>query len=569
MRGTSLYKTSIGVASMAMLVGTLFTAMPASASSPSAPVTAPIFTNTDSVSAYVWTGAGNTDTFSTAANWEGNSVPTQNNYMLVLPCYDSGSTLKTSLKNDLGIAYSGIALKTSESDCKSLTLDEITFSNDAVIQRTSNTNYYPRLTIGSVEGAADSIIITPSIEISKELTTKKIDIYGYGIPSNLKVTEELNLHDGAYLYLNAINDNVKITAEGKSSIYITGGDKKSNSITLNNNQLRVSRKGTWDCDSGTCVQTITDTDSELTGAITLTGNSTYSVDYLAKLTLSGTIDGEGFALTPTSESTGDFNNATKSDNSDTKKGLQEFVATTIDIAAECKKNVSQSGSTVTGTSTRTYFTISREQVGELTEEANCSYGSIDANGLLRGNGTVGSLYLTENGVVAPGNSPGKITVLETLSMVLGTTYQAEILNKDNYDQLVVGQDFEDESNSGAVAVNIDKSTLSLSLLDGYEVHKGDTFTIIDNKSETAVKGTFDGLEEGAEVIIEGAVFKISYVGGDGNDVVLTAQNDSISPNAPNTGAKEIATKPIMAAVAGIAAVALFALTSKRRAASRR
>ena len=101
------------------------------------------------------------------------------------------------------------------------------------------------------------------------------------------------------------------------------------------------------------------------------------------------------------------------------------------------------------------------------------------------------------------------------------------------------------------------------------MHKGDTFTIIDNKSTTPVKGTFDGLAEGAEVIVNGAVFKISYTGGDGNDVVLTAQNESISPNAPNTGAKEMATKPMVAIVAAFAAIALFVIVSKRRVASRR
>jgi hypothetical protein len=58
-----------------------------------------------------------------------------------------------------------------------------------------------------------------------------------------------------------------------------------------------------------------------------------------------------------------------------------------------------------------------------------------------------------------------------------------------------------------------------------------TFTIIDNDDADAVTGTFDGLAEGSLVAVNvgtdlapvaGTIFRISYQGGDGNDVVLTA-----------------------------------------------
>ena len=47
-------------------------------------------------------------------------------------------------------------------------------------------------------------------------------------------------------------------------------------------------------------------------------------------------------------------------------------------------------------------------------------------------------------------------------------------------------------------------------------------TIVDNQTASAISGTFDGLAEGAEVSgINGSEWTISYVGGTGNDVVLT------------------------------------------------
>ncbi|GKQ37075.1 hypothetical protein ALMP_36140 [Streptomyces sp. A012304] len=54
-------------------------------------------------------------------------------------------------------------------------------------------------------------------------------------------------------------------------------------------------------------------------------------------------------------------------------------------------------------------------------------------------------------------------------------------------------------------------------------------TVLDHTGRTPVVGTFEGLKEGAEVKLADTVYRISYRGGDGNDVVLTA--DSASPSA--------------------------------------
>src|SRR5436190_10056712 len=57
---------------------------------------------------------------------------------------------------------------------------------------------------------------------------------------------------------------------------------------------------------------------------------------------------------------------------------------------------------------------------------------------------------------------------------------------------------------------------TLSLHDALPIY---SFTIIQNDTALPIQGTFDGLPEGA--IIDagglGTLFRISYVGGDGND----------------------------------------------------
>ena len=56
----------------------------------------------------------------------------------------------------------------------------------------------------------------------------------------------------------------------------------------------------------------------------------------------------------------------------------------------------------------------------------------------------------------------------------------------------------------------------------------------------AVSGTFSGLAEGATINLSGVVFTISYVGGDGNDVVLTVM---AVPAVPTTTTLTAAPNP--------------------------
>jgi VCBS repeat-containing protein len=88
------------------------------------------------------------------------------------------------------------------------------------------------------------------------------------------------------------------------------------------------------------------------------------------------------------------------------------------------------------------------------------------------------------------------------------------------------------SGDGATALSVaggltlDGTPLSLQLDAGYAPHLGDQLTLVDNDGTDAVVGTFAGLPEGAPMFLGGVLFRISYVGGTGNDVVLTRVNDS-------------------------------------------
>jgi hypothetical protein len=63
------------------------------------------------------------------------------------------------------------------------------------------------------------------------------------------------------------------------------------------------------------------------------------------------------------------------------------------------------------------------------------------------------------------------------------------------------------------------------------VPEGSILTIVDNDSGSPIGGTFGGLPEGANVSAGGQIFRISYVGGDGNDITLQA-SEAVSLEPP-------------------------------------
>ncbi|WP_316772401.1 autotransporter [Streptomyces sasae] len=62
-----------------------------------------------------------------------------------------------------------------------------------------------------------------------------------------------------------------------------------------------------------------------------------------------------------------------------------------------------------------------------------------------------------------------------------------------------------------------------------------SITLIDHSGTARTTGAFDGLREGTEVKLADTVYRISYRGGDGNDVVLTAKTAKATPKADTAG----------------------------------
>lgn len=144
--------------------------------------------------------------------------------------------------------------------------------------------------------------------------------------------------------------------------------------------------------------------------------------------------------------------------------------------------------------------------------------SVGAAGTLGGSGTVG--IITASGEVAPGTSPGTLTSSNVVFGASGT-FPVELNGTtpgSGHDQLNVRGT--NNLTGAALSVNV-----------GFSPTDGDEFRIINNDSGDAITGTFDGLPEGAVIPAGNYRFRVSYVGGTGNDVVLTMTNQFLKPGA--------------------------------------
>src|SRR5262249_5051633 len=140
--------------------------------------------------------------------------------------------------------------------------------------------------------------------------------------------------------------------------------------------------------------------------------------------------------------------------------------------------------------------------------------TLTGGAVLKGTGTIAGSVVNTAGTVAPGNSPGIITINGDYTQGSGGALNIEVQGTNpatpDFDQLIV---------NGAVSLD---GTLSVSLLNGFTPSVADSFKIIDNDGVDAVSGNFAGLPEGATFTVGVYNFSITYAGGTGNDVVLTA-----------------------------------------------
>lgn len=128
--------------------------------------------------------------------------------------------------------------------------------------------------------------------------------------------------------------------------------------------------------------------------------------------------------------------------------------------------------------------------------------TVSVAGLLTGSGTIGATTVQDGKV--------GLCALKTGNLLIngvGSQAVTEITSGSYGHIKVTG------------SVNLTQSSLSGSLT--YVPPAGSSFTLLENDGTDLITGIFSGLPEGSSVNLGTQIFNISYLGGTGNDVVLT------------------------------------------------
>ncbi|MGE0757563.1 MAG: autotransporter-associated beta strand repeat-containing protein, partial [Pirellulaceae bacterium] len=209
------------------------------------------------------------------------------------------------------------------------------------------------------------------------------------------------------------------------------------------------------------------------------------------------------------------------------------------------------GGTLTLTGGHSYGGVTTVAGGTLRVNGSLADGAasddvvVQSSASLGGTGSIqGQVRVAGGGELAPGVSPG-VETFGSLVFTVGSSFAVEIGGAvagngiTNHDQAVV---------SAAGSVTLNGATLNLSSFNGYVPLAGDEYVVVLNQSAGAVNGLFKagagiGLPAGTD-LTEGTVLsanflgsgrtaRITYAGGNGNDVSVVVDGGTVMVADPD------------------------------------
>lgn len=513
-----------------------------------------------------WDGGGGDNNMTTGANWDADTAPTAGDDLV----FPANVTNRTAVNNfTAGTSFNSITFSGAASADSTYTLSG---SNSMTLVAGIN---------NSMTGSASDI----DHEIAFPLALNGTQTF-QSANGNLTISGTLNTNTSAltitpgsgkfFIISGVISGSGAITKTGAGTLSLSGANTTySGAITASAGRVIVEHNSGLGATSGaTTISSGADLTigncSEMTVAenITLTGDSSNTSTPLGKLTTGAGCSGSGAdEIYGTAAVTGDITlsgNITLGSN----VTLAPLAATTTltgglsgDFAISLfsgygGKLVVNSSSNTSQTTNGTYTSPVKEVTLSDSLPSNTVFvagntvviltgtrGSmtIAAQATLKGTGTAANVTVADGGTIAPGLSPGCLTVSDltlagSLDVEIGGTTACT-----GYDQIIVNG-----------AVDLTDGSLALSLFDNYKPKVGEKYVIINNDGSDAIIGTFTDIAEGGTVTLSGYSFKVSYVGGDGNDVELT-----VLATPPATGFTLIKSNPLV--TAGLVIVAAFGI----------
>jgi len=231
--------------------------------------------------------------------------------------------------------------------------------------------------------------------------------------------------------------------------------------------------------------------------LTLTADQTFFNAAISRLEVSGSVDLNGHALT--------FFRGARFNISGTITGIGSLRFSESTAALFSGVGAFSGPTTVNQTTLQVQSTLP----GPVTVETSGNRTSV-----LSGTGTVGDVIVNDR--LVPGD------VISSAVPQFGTLHTGNLTLRDTAQTTFTI--FAAGSSSaldvtGTVHVG---GQLILAPRPGYQRGPADQFTLISNDGTDPVVGSFAGLPEGRSITVGSTLFRISYQGGDGNDVVATA-----------------------------------------------
>lgn len=512
-----------------------------------------------------WTGAAGDGKFSTAANWQGSAAPVNGD---VVTFDVAALTVRTTVSNDItSLSLGGINFTGTSANYFSYVINgnPITLTGPIANPQLSNYNTITTDLILGSDVTVQSVIIDGGV--NQTITTNG---YSLGVSSSFCVRLPQLIGAGALNFSGTDTSSIGLSQANPN--YSGAININSGTVYAGAGRLGTVTGGTTVSGSG-ILSLVTPSDSSLNEPLTLSGTGSIQAQHFTSSGCTGGPDASVYTLTLTGAVTmeSDFMYSGSDNlaitgvytpnghNFTVKSGAGGLL--TLPSGAVAAPVVANTASDSQPT---TNLDIGYNQTTTL--DGTRQYVNVSKGGTLMGTGTMLNLYADNGSIVAPGHSPGKMTVTERLYLGDGSTYQAQLQNAlaGGYDQIQVSDP--SRTTGGDIQINA-TAILNTSLYKGYAINKGDTFTIVNNLQPATQKitGTFSGLPEGTQFTVGNIVFSISYVGGDGNDVVLTALNTGTDPTPPNTGvAQIIMANPALVAGLGIVTAGILLVAARRR-----
>ncbi len=181
-------------------------------------------------------------------------------------------------------------------------------------------------------------------------------------------------------------------------------------------------------------------------------------------------------------------------------GVGDLALTNVDL------NVSSGGS------------VTANSIELISMEINSSGDDDDFSVLFGDGGTVVANVINTSGIVAPGLSPGTLTIDGDYTQGIDGLLDLEIDDLASFDRLLINGD-----------ASLDGS-LALTIADGFNLSDNMDFIVVEVAGIQT--GFFSGLSQGSIVTSDnGFDLRIDYQGGDGNDVLLTTSFVVPEPSA--------------------------------------